>query len=155
LTYLSRVRWREASDLEAVMSALHYDSYTEARTHFKELLDAAERGQPATVRRESSTAMVVDASRLLRLLLDIYPSRAQVVAEEGGWSVFIPGLPVAADGATFDEAITEMVDALREYADDWQDHLYNVPNHADNWGLVHLIALSTDDQLREWLAGAP
>jgi len=25
----------------------------------------------------------------------------------------------------------EMVDALREYADDWQDHLYNVPNHAD------------------------
>jgi predicted RNase H-like HicB family nuclease len=136
------------------MSALHYDSYTEARTHFKELLDAAERGQPATVRRESSTAMVVDARRLLRLLLDIYPSRAQVV-EGGGWSVFIPGLPVAADGATFDEAILEMIDALREYADDWQDHLYNVPNHAGNWGLVNLIALSSDEQLREWLAGGP
>jgi predicted RNase H-like HicB family nuclease len=137
-----------------MMSALHYDSYTEARTHLKELLDAAERGQPATVRRESSTAMVVDARRLLRLLLDIYPSHAQVVAEEGGWSVFIPGLPVAADGATFDEAVMEMIDALREYADDWQDHLYNVPNHADNWGLVHLIALSSDAQLREWLTGA-
>jgi hypothetical protein len=48
-----------------------------------------------------------------------------------------------------------MIDALREYADDWQDHLYNVPNHADNWGLVHLIALSSDDQLREWLTGTP
>jgi predicted RNase H-like HicB family nuclease len=138
-----------------MMSGLHYDSYTEGRTHFKELLDAAERGQPATVRRELSTAMVVDAGRLLRLLRDIYPSRARVVAEAGGWSVFIPGLPVAADGATFDEAIMEMIDALREYGDDWQEHLYDVPNHADNWGLIHLIALSSDDQLREWLTGAP
>ncbi|MBO0805410.1 MAG: prevent-host-death protein [Nocardiopsaceae bacterium] len=137
------------------MSALHYDSYTEARTHLKELLDAAEQGRPATVRRDASTAMVVDADRLRRFLLDSYPSRAQAVAEAGGWSVFIPGLPVAADGATFGEAVTEMVDALREYADDWADRLRNAPNHAGNWGLVHLIALSSDDQLREWLAGAP
>lgn len=137
------------------MSALHYDSYAEARTHFKDLLDAAERGQPATVRGESSTAMVVDARRLLRLLRDVYPARAQVVAEGGGWSVFIPDLPVAADGASFHEAVTEMVLALREYADDWQDHLFSVPNHEDNWGLVQLVALSSDDQLREWLTGAP
>lgn len=136
------------------MTALHYDSYTEARTHLKELLDAAEQGRPASVRRDSSTAMVVDAARLRRFLLSVYPSKAQVVAEAGGWSVFIPGLPVAADGTTFDEALTDMVDALREYADDWQDHLYSAPNHADTWGLVHLIALSDDSQLRQWLTGA-
>jgi predicted RNase H-like HicB family nuclease len=140
---------------EDAMTALHYDSYTEARAHLKELLDAAEQGRPASVRRDTSTAMVVDAERLRRFLLSACPSRAEVVAEAGGWSVFIPGLPVAADGATFDEAITEMVDALREYADDWQDHLYNVPNHAGNWGLVHLIELSDDDQLQQWLTGAP
>jgi predicted RNase H-like HicB family nuclease len=146
---------RRRRGIGGIMSALHYDSYTEARAHLKELLDAADRGQPATVHRESSTAMVVDARRLLRLLLDIYPSRAQAVAEAGGWSIFIPGVPLAADGATFNEAVTEMIDALREYADDWQDHLYGVPNHADNWGLVHLITLSSDDQLRGWLTGAP
>lgn len=137
------------------MSALHYDSYTEARMHFKELLDAAERGLPVTVRRESSTATVVDASRMLRVLRAAFPSRAQAIAEGNGWSIFISGMPIAVDGATFDEAITEMIDALREYADDWQDHLYTAPNHADNWGLVHLIALSSDDQLREWLIGEP
>lgn len=137
------------------MTALHYDSYTEARAHLKELLDAAEQGRPASVRRDASTAMVVDAGRLGRFLLRTYPSRAQVVAEGGGWSAFIPGLPVAADAATYDEAITEMIDALREYADDWQDHLYGVQNHADNWGLVHLIELSDDSQLRQWLTGAP
>ena len=136
------------------MTALHYDSYTEARAHLKELLDAAEQGRPASVCRDASTAMVVDAARLRGFLLSSYPSRAEVVAEAGGWSAFIPGLPVAADGATFNEAVTEMVDALREYADDWQDHLYNVPNHADNWGLVHLVELSDDDQLRQWLTGS-
>lgn len=140
---------------EDMMTALHYDSYTEARRHLKELLDAAEQGRPASVRRDAATAMVVDADRLRRFLLGVYPSRAQVVAEAGGWSAFIPGLPVAADGATFDEAVAEMIDALREYADDWQDHLYNVPNHTDNWGLVQLIAVSDDGQLREWLTGKP
>ncbi|HWE90354.1 MAG TPA: hypothetical protein VG317_12910 [Pseudonocardiaceae bacterium] len=81
-------------------------------------------------------------------------STAEVVSEAGGWSVFIPGLPVAADGATFDEAVTEMVAALREYADDWQDHLLGAPNHRASWGLVQLIRLSDDQRLRDWIVGA-
>ena len=135
------------------MSAVHYDSYSDARAHLKDLLDAAARGRVATVRRESASAAVLDAARLQHFLAAVVPSRAQVVAEAGGWSVFIPGLPVAADGAAFDEAIEEMVAALREYADDWQDRLLDAPNHRDNWGLVQLISLSDDDQLRDWLAG--
>jgi len=60
---------------------------------------------------------------------------------------------VAADGASFDDAIDEMIDALREYAEDWQDHLLDAPNHRDNWGLVQLISLSDDEQLHDWLVG--
>lgn len=136
------------------MSGVHYDSYTEARAHLKDLLDAAERGRVASVRRDSVTTAVVDAERLRYFLASIVPSRAQVVPEADGWSVFIPGLPVAADGASFDEAITEMVDALREYAEDWQQRLLDAPNHRDNWGLVQLISFSDDEQLRDWLVGA-
>lgn len=135
------------------MPAVHYDSYTDARNNLKSLLDAAESGQVATVRRDSVTTAVLDAERLRYFLASVVPSRARVVQEGGGWSVFIPGLPVAADGETFDEAITEMVDALREYAYDWQDHLLNAVNHRDNWGVVQLISLSDDEQLREWLVG--
>ena len=135
------------------MSAVHYDSYSDARAHLKDLLDAAQRGRVATVRRESASAAVLDAARLRHFLAAVVPSRAQVVAEAGGWSVFIPGLPIAADGATFDAAINEMVQALREYAEDWQDRLLDAPNHRDNWGLVQLISLSDDVQLRDWLAG--
>jgi hypothetical protein len=135
------------------MSITHYDSYTDARAHFKDLLDAAERGRVATVRRDAGRTAVVDVERLRTSLATLSPSRAQVVAEAGGWSVFIPGLPVAADGATFDEAIVEMIDSLREYADDWQERLLDAPNHRNNWALVQLISLSTDDQLRDWLVG--
>jgi predicted RNase H-like HicB family nuclease len=134
--------------------SVHYDTYTDARNNLKNLLDAAENGQVATVRRESATTAVLDAARLRRLLTSVVPARAEVFQEAGGWSVFIPGLPVAADGATFDDAIQEMVDALREYAQDWQDRLLGAPNHRDNWGLVQLIGLSDDDQLRDWLVGA-
>jgi len=109
------------------MSRTRYDSYTDARAHFKDLLDAAERGRVATVRREAGRTAVVDVERLRAVLAALIVSRAQVVAEAGGWSVIVPGLPVAADGATFDEAIIEMIDALREYAEDWQECLLEAP----------------------------
>ncbi|HZO65075.1 MAG: hypothetical protein ACRDP9_05995 [Kribbellaceae bacterium] len=133
------------------MSRVHFDSYSEARAHLKDLLDAAERGRVATVRRDGARSAVVDAARLRFYLASLIPSRAQVVPEGGGWSVFIPGLPISADGSSLDEAVDEMIDALREYSDDWQDHLLDAPNHHENWGLVQLIALSDDSQLRDWL----
>jgi prevent-host-death family protein len=136
------------------MPRVHYDSYTEARNKLKDLLDAAENGQVVTVRRDAATAVVLDAERLRYFLASVVPSQAQVVQEAGGWSVFIPGLPVAADGETFGEAIAEMVTALREYAEDWQDHLLHAPNHRENWGLVQMISLSSDEQLRKWLTGS-
>lgn len=134
-------------------SAVHYSSFSHARSNFKELLDAAEQGRVATVRRESATSAVVDAGRMRHFLASVIPSRAQVVPEAEGWSVIIPGLPVAADAESFDEAIADMVLALREYAEDWQDHLRDAPNHRENWGLVQLIVLSNDDHLRSWLVG--
>lgn len=43
--------------------------------------------------------------------------------------------------------------ALREYAEDWIDHLKNAPNHAGHWPLVQLVRLSTDEKLRDWIRG--
>ena len=130
---------------------VHYDTVSEARAHFSALIDAAEAGVPATVRRDRRRAAVVDAERLRHFLVTVRPARAEVVAEGDGWSVLLPGLPIAADGETFEEALDEMVVALREYAEDWADHLRHAPNHQQNWGLVQIIDLSSDEQLRDWL----
>lgn len=75
--------------------------------------------------------------------------------EAGSWLAFIPGVPIAASGATYVEAVAELMDTVREYANDWQDHLRHARNHQDNWALVQLVSLSDDDQLKEWLLSAP
>jgi hypothetical protein len=135
---------------------VQFGSFTEARTNLKTLLDAAERGHTATVHRgdPSHTAAVVDADRL-RQALALLCVKPQALAEDGGWSLFFDDLPVGADGPTIDEAVEDTIAALRDHAEDWEDHLYLAPNHAGHWGYVQLINLSTDAQLREWMTGLP
>jgi prevent-host-death family protein len=135
------------------MSAVHYESYTSARDHLKDVLDEAERGQVVTVRRESATAVVLDADRLRQYLASVVSPCVKVVAEAEGWSAFVPGLPVAGAGATLEAAVADMADALREYTEDWL-RLQHAPNHREHWGLVQLVALSDDDQLRQWITGS-
>lgn len=130
---------------------VEFRSAREAREHFKDLLDAADNGQPATVMRDDRRVAAVDADRLVHFLMSICPSDVQAVAENDGWSLFIPGLPISADGRTLDEAADELIDALRDYAEAWADRLRLAPNHADHWGLVQIVSLASDTQLRSWL----
>jgi hypothetical protein len=138
------------------IAAQHYNSYTEARSHLKDLLDAAEESVPVTVRRDQRVVAVVDAESLRQLLAHALDGESgpKVVAEAGGWSVFMPNAPVSADGVTLDEALDEMIAALREYVTDWTDHLRHASNHRAQWGLVQMVSLSSDNQLRAWLRGS-
>lgn len=134
------------------MTAVAYRNYTDARKDFKEVLDDAESGRPVGVQRRERRVVVVDAEGLRNVLAHSRDVPQPVaVAEAGGWSVILPGVPVAADEAGFDEAIDEFVQALREYSEDWVERLHRVPNHARHWALIQFVALSTDDQLAAWI----
>jgi|YelNatPaOPRAMG01_1025707.scaffolds.fasta_scaffold64665_3 predicted RNase H-like HicB family nuclease len=133
---------------------LTYETYSQARDHLKDILDAAESGRPVVVKRDADRAAVVNVERIRHFLARMLP-KAVVAAEDGGWSVSLPETFVAADGSSFDAAIDEMVEALREYVEDWEDHLLHAPNHQDQWGLVQLVCLSSDDELRAWLTSEP
>jgi len=133
------------------MTTRHFGSYTAARTHLRDLLDTARTGRVTTLTRDQQTFTVVDADVLRRQLLRLQPSHAVVVAEGGGWAALLPGLPVHGDGETLDDALDDLIDALRDYAADWNDRLLEAPNHRDNWPLVQLVELSTDEQLRDWV----
>lgn len=133
------------------MTAVHFETAAEARSGLKALLDAAVEGRTATVRRAHDVAAVVDAARLRDALERVVTSEPVVVHEEGEWAAFLPGLPISAGGATIDEAIDDLVVAMREYAEDWHSRLRLAPNHRDAWGFVQLVDLSTDEQLRAWL----
>jgi predicted RNase H-like HicB family nuclease len=132
----------------------HFGSFTETRKNLRSVLDSAHTGRVTTVQRDAERFAVVDADRLVRTLMRLRPAGATVIAEGGGWAAIMPGLPVHGDGPTFQEAVQDLLEALREYADDWNDRLLNAPNHRENWPVVELVHLATDDQLRAWLLAA-
>lgn len=129
----------------------HYSTTTEARGQFRALLDDAQAGRVVTVQRDSERFAVVDTARLLLRLMQARPALAVVVAEGGGWAAMLPGLPVHGEGASFEEAIVDVIQALREYAEDWNDHLLSTPNHRDNWDVAEIVELASDEELRVWL----
>lgn len=129
-------------------------SYTDTRRHLRDALNTAVARVPVGISRRDSRVALVDVG----LFQDLLTSCSQVpcpeaFAEDGGWSVLLPGTPIAAEGLDLDDAVEEFIVALREYAEDWSDHLRDAPNHADNWPLVQLVCLSTDEKLRAWIRG--
>lgn len=133
------------------MTTRHFATFTAARSHLRDLFDTAHSGRVTTVDRDRERFAVVDADVLRAHLAALRPSGAVVVAEGGGWSAFLPGLPIAGEGDDLDGAIDDLIESLREYAADWNDRLLDAPNHRDNWALVTLTELSTDEQLKGWL----
>ncbi len=133
------------------MTTRHFGSYTAARTNLRDLLDTAHTGRVTTVDRERERFAVVDADVLREHLAALRPSGAVVAAEGGGWCAFLPGLPMSGEGDDLDGALEDLIEALREYAADWNERLLDAPNHRGNWALVALTELSDDAQLKSWL----
>ncbi|UXW86488.1 hypothetical protein NFX31_02815 [Microbacterium azadirachtae] len=73
-----------------------------------------------------------------------------MTSDHGRIIALMSGRPFVSEGATVDDALSDLVLSLREYAEDWEARLQQAPNHRDNWSLVQLVKLSSDAQLLEW-----
>lgn len=105
--------------------------------------------------RKGNDSALVEVGRLRWSLSRIIRAHEpQVARENDNWVAYLPGLPLAVQEADFDTAVDALIDAMREYAADWQDHLHAARNHRTNINFVQFVELSTDDQLREWLTAA-
>ncbi len=135
------------------MSSVHFASTRAARENLSALLTAADEGRPASVQRSADRRLsVVDSARLAHFYRTVHPANAQVISDEGyGVAILLPDLPVHGDGDDLEEAVADTVAALRDYAEDWSDHLRHAPNHQDHYMLVQFVAASTDEELREWI----
>ena len=125
-------------------------SYSDTRKQLRHMLDAAASAVPVGIKRHDSRVVLVELTKLQEIL-ESCPQlgRPQAVAEAGGWSVFLPGTPIAAD---LDEALDEFILALREYAEDWEQRLMYAPNHSKNWPVVFLVSMSSDSEWA-WIRG--
>lgn len=82
--------------------ALNFTTTAAARAGFKDLLDTAVAGLPATVTRDRHTVAAVDSTRLGRELRLLVPCEAHLGESGEGWSFSIEGLPISAEGDTID-----------------------------------------------------
>lgn len=134
------------------MPVADYPTVAEARKGFKTMLDVAKDGGTGLVHREGQTFAVVSADTLQPALLRAVGLTPEVFFEDGGVGIALPGAPFAAEGADLHEAAADLVEALREYAQDW-DRLRHAPNHQRHQVLVALVDVSSDEQLMDWLTG--
>lgn len=151
--YLTYLPWWATMDVMnmAARPIRHFPSYTHTRDHLRDVLDAARSGLVTSVTRGAEKFVVVRADEQRKMLARLRPADAQVLAEGGGWAVIFPGLPVHGDGETLEGAMNDALEALREYAEAWNDHLHAAANHRDKRDVVELVELSSDDELRSWI----
>lgn len=135
------------------MSAVKYAKFDEARAHLKDLLDAAAVGRAAVIERSSRTTAFVDRDLLVEQLRRLLAADFQLAADGDRWLAAVAGTPVAGEGDTADESVDDLIDALRDYAEDWGERLRHAPNHRSAWPLVQLVDLSEDDELHAWIVG--
>lgn len=129
------------------------ETSTDVRQHWRTHLDRASAQLPVAFSRGDESFSVVSSTLLQSLLRRSTPAPV-VVAEDDGWSVFLDGYPIAADGADLDEALDDFVAALTDYIEAWIDRLHTVSNHRDAAPLALLVESSSPDELREWARGS-
>lgn len=127
-----------------------YPTYSSARTHFKDVLDASESGRSVTVSRDGQVSVVMQAEHLRKFFSRTVSPRVELATEDGRVIALMSGRPFVSEGATVDDALADLLDSLREYAEDWETRLQHAPNHRDNWALVQLVKLSSNEELLEW-----
>jgi hypothetical protein len=126
---------------------------TEVRAAWATTLNAAADRRPVVFHRGEQNFALLSASLLRDVLRRAVPA-PEVVAEDDGWTVLLPGHPVAADAMTLDDALRDFVCGLRDYADAWNERLHRTPNHQHAAALVHHVVISDDDELLAWARGS-
>jgi len=132
----------------------HTVSYSQARIGLKSILDLSVRGGTTEISSGARRAAVVDSGRLREYLRETVSFPVTVHREDDAYVLVSDGQPFAAEATTIDEAVDLLVDDLVDYAQEWPTLYAAAANHSHNWGLVQLVALSSRDELRDFVVNA-
>lgn len=129
------------------MAAVDY-KITEAREKFSAIYDRSRDGAVTRIHRQGDPSIaVVPAERLVEALAVLAPLPAEVSFSEHGVAAWLANAPVHAQGADIDQAARNLVGALRDYAELWEDELHAAPNHQDRWAIIARVQLLGDEEL--------
>jgi hypothetical protein len=116
--------------------------FTEAVRGMSRLANEVERGEPLVIERRSSRFFmcsveeVQDALRCYRFSPEVFFNDDDSVA------IWLPELGLHGEGGTLGEAQADLLDAVCEYVEAWQESLRHAPNHAGRRGWVRRLQLA-------------
>lgn len=122
----------------------HQFKAREARDHFKDVLDVAEGGAVAVIRR-GYPVVVVNRAVMDDALGVLAPLDVRSAATNGEVAFWLEDAPVHATGSNLDEAEDNFLDALLDYVDLWFRELRNAPNHKQHQHLAMRVAMFAGD----------
>ena len=118
---------------------------TQARAQLPTLLEKVRHGKWQLIgRRGHVEAVVAAAAEVDALLAPAYSFSPQVFIEPDDVGIYLDEFDVHGVGATLAEAEEDLIDAVLEYVDDWEDHLFATPNHRQRAGYVRRLELAGD-----------
>lgn len=109
----------------ALTSALAPQAFAQAKAQLSELMDQAvhrHRLQLIDRHRGKEQAVLVSVADL-ELLLEGFRFEPKVSVSEGEFVVRLPELNLVAGGATYEEAVTELVELAEQQAEEYLDRL--------------------------------
>ena len=132
----------------------HQFKAREARDKLKDVLDQAESGGVAVVRR-GKPVVVAPRDIIDELASAMAPLEIKSAVTDGQFAFWLDEAPVHAADADLDEAEEQFLDALVDYVDLWYSELRHAPNHAGNRYLALRVAIFAGDreELRQVMFG--
>lgn len=121
---------------------------SEARNHWADLIEAADRGDWQRIEPLRREPVIVASQRHLRQLLGLAaPFAPEVLYEEdGSVAIWLNELDVYGLGDSLEEAAEDLLESVREYVDDWEEDLKHAVNHRDRIWHVRRVELAGDDE---------
>src|SRR5437764_9071920 len=123
----------------------HQFKAREARDQLKDVLDEAEQGGVAVVRREKPVVLVL-RDDVDRVVAPKAPLEVKSAVTNGQFAFWLEDAPVHAVGTNLDDAEEQFLDALVDYADLWYQELRYAPNHAQHQYLALRVAMYAGDR---------
>ena len=116
-----------------------------ARAQWAQLLNGVEHGDWQVIRRFNERVVAVRAQDMTDLLSLCCPFSPEVLFEDDGVAIWLPELEIYGRGASLEAAATDLLEAAREYAEEWDATLKDAPNHRAREWHVRRIQLAADD----------
>lgn len=129
--------------------------FTDAVRGMSRLANEVERGEPLVIERRSSRFFMCSVEEVQDALRCCYRFSPEVFFnDDDSVAIWLPELGLHGEGGTLEEAQDDLLDAVCEYIEAWQESLRHAPNHAARRGWVRRLQLAEgDDGLRAVVFG--